>query len=125
MTQRVRMTQRRRTTTWLLLGGAIVSEVTATMALKGALDHAALYVLVTLGYVASFFLLAAVLRRGMGLGVAYGIWGALGVVCTAVLSALIYDEPLTSLMGVGIAVIIAGVLLVEMGSQAARTKQGS
>lgn len=106
-------------TKWLLLGAAIAAEVTATLALKGALDHPALYVVVAVGYVASMVLLAAVLRRGVGLGVAYGIWGALGVVSTAVLSALIYDEPLTPLMGVGIAVIIAGVLLVEMGSQAA------
>jgi small multidrug resistance pump len=119
------MTAEGRKMTALLLGCAIASEVTATMALKGALDHSALYVVVAVGYVASFLLLAAVLRRGMGLGVAYGIWGALGVVCTAVLSAVLYDEPLTLLMGAGIAVIIAGVLLVEMGSQAARAKQGS
>ncbi|MFG1921436.1 DMT family transporter [Cryptosporangium sp. NPDC048952] len=109
-------------TKWLLLGGAIASEVTATMALKAALDHPVLYVVVVTGYLASLVLLAAVLRRGVGLGVAYGIWGALGVVCTAILSALIYGEPLTLLMGLGIAVIIAGVLLVELGSQAARTK---
>ncbi|EXG80265.1 DMT family transporter [Cryptosporangium arvum] len=108
---------------WLLLGAAIASEVTATMALKAALDRPALYVVVATGYVASFVLLAAVLRRGMGLGVAYGIWGALGVVCTAVLSAVIYGEPLTLLMGLGIAVIIAGVLLVEIGSQAARAER--
>ena len=55
----------------------------------------------------------------MALGVAYGIWGALGVALTAVMSALIFDEALTALMGLGIALIIAGVLTVELGSQAA------
>lgn len=66
-------------TTWLLLAAAILCEVAATLSLKGALDRPALYVVVVAGYMASFTLLAAVLRRGMGLGVAYGIWSACGV----------------------------------------------
>lgn len=107
-------------TAWLLLAGAIVCEVTASLSLKGALDHPGLYVVVVVGYVASFTCLAGVLRHGMALGVAYGIWGALGVAATAVLSAAIFDEALTPLMGVGIALIIAGVLTVEIGSQRAR-----
>jgi small multidrug resistance pump len=106
-------------TKWLLLAGAILSEVTGSLSLKGALDRPALYIVVVLGYLASFVLLAMVLRRGMALGVAYGIWGALGVVATAVMSSLIFDETLTAVMGVGITLIIAGVLTVELGSQAA------
>ena len=66
-------------TKWLLLAGAILSEVTASLSLKGALDRPALYAVVLVGYAASFVALAMVLRRGMALGVAYGIWGALGV----------------------------------------------
>jgi len=108
--------------TWLLLATAIASEVTASLSLKGALDRPVLYVVVAIGYVVSFVLLAVVLRRGMALGVAYGIWGALGVASTAVLSAAIFGEPLTALMGVGLALIIAGVLVVELGSQAAQRR---
>jgi small multidrug resistance pump len=33
------------------------------------------------------------------------------------MSSLIFDETLTALMGVGIVLIIAGVLTVELGSQ--------
>lgn len=106
-------------TKWLLLAASILSEVTASLSLKGALDRPALYVVVAIGYIASFAFLALVLQRGMALGVAYGIWGALGVATTAVMSALIFDETLTVLMGLGIAIIIAGVLTVELGSQAA------
>lgn len=103
-------------TKWVLLAGAVASEVTASLALKAALTRPGLRVLVVVGYVAAFVFLTLVLRRGMPLGVAYGICGALGVAATAVLSALIFDEPLTGLMGVGIALVIAGVLLVELGS---------
>jgi small multidrug resistance pump len=106
-------------TAWLLLLAAVACEVTASLSLKGALDRPALYVVVATGYVASFALLALVLRRGFPLGVAYGIWGALGVAATAALAALLFEEPLTPLMAVGMAVVVAGVLTVELGSQAA------
>ncbi|WP_229052007.1 multidrug efflux SMR transporter [Aeromicrobium sp. Leaf350] len=107
---------------WLLLAGAIGSEVTASLSLKGALDRPALYVVVAVGFVAAFTFLFAALGQGMPLGAAYGIWAACGVALTAMLSAAIYDEPLTPLMGLGIVVIIGGVLLVELGSQAARSR---
>ena len=110
---------------WLVLTAAIVSEVAATLALKAALDHPAWYALVVAGYVAAFALLAAGLRLGLQIGVAYGIWGAGGVTLTAVLSALLYGEPLTALMGLGIALIIAGVLTVEVGAQHARQPESA
>lgn len=108
---------------WLFLALAIVCEVTASLSLKAALDTPAFYALVTVGYLAAFTLLALVLRAGMALGVAYGIWGACGVALTACLSALIFGEPITVLMGVGIVVIVGGVLLVELGSQTARRQR--
>jgi len=106
-------------TKWLLLLAAIASEVTGSLSLKGALDHPLLYIPVALGFLAAFVLLSAVLRRGMALGVAYGIWGAMGVAATSILSAVIYDEPFTSVMALGIVMIIGGVLTVELGAQAA------
>lgn len=105
---------------WLLLIGAILSEVTATLSLRGALDHSALYVVVVAGYALSFGFLALVLRRGMGLGVAYGIWAACGVVLTAILSALLFGEAFTVLKASGIVLIAAGVAVVEIGSHRAR-----
>ncbi|WP_370616689.1 DMT family transporter [Mumia sp. Pv 4-285] len=109
-------------TRWLLLGGAIACEVTASLSLKGALDRPSLYAVVVVGYAASFALLTAVLRLGMPLGVAYGIWGALGVAATAILSAVLYDESFTSLMALGLVLIVGGVLAVELGSQAAHAR---
>ena len=107
---------------WYFLMAAIVLEVAGSLSLKGALDVPALYAVVALGYLGAFAFLALTLGAGLPLGVAYGIWGATGVALTAALSALIFDESLTPLMAVGIAVIIAGVLCVEMGSQRARAQ---
>lgn len=107
---------------WRFLAAAIVLEVAGSLSLRAALDQPAFYAVVVLGYLGAFTFLALTLRAGMGLGVAYGIWGAAGVALTAALSAAIFAEPLTPLMAVGIGVIIAGVLCVELGAQRARTR---
>jgi small multidrug resistance pump len=103
-------------TEWVFLAAAILSEVTATLSLKRALDHPALYAVVAVGYVAAFVLLTLTLKQGLGIGIAYGIWAGCGVALTAVASKVFFDEPLTQLMMLGIALIIAGVLLVETGA---------
>ncbi|MER7604635.1 SMR family transporter [Nocardioides sp. NPDC127503] len=108
---------------WYLLSGAIGTEVAASLALKAALDYPVFYAVVISGYTASFALMAGTLKAGMGLGVAYGIWGALGVAATATLSAIIYDEALSGVMGLGIALVIAGVVTVELGSQRAASTE--
>jgi small multidrug resistance pump len=110
-------------TKWLLLGVAIVCEVTATLALRGALDRPPLYALVAVGYLVAFWCLAALLRTGAGLGVVYGIWAAAGVAATALLSATIFDERLTATMVFGLVVIVIGVLVVETGPHRAHASR--
>ena len=107
---------------WPALGGAIISEVSATLALRQALNQPGFYVMVGIGYALAFILLSLTLKAGMPLGVAYGLWGALGVALTAVLSMLVFGEPITVLVALGIALIMVGVLLVEVGAQRAGTQ---
>lgn len=109
--------------TWLLLLGAIGTEVTGTLSLRAFQDHRGWLILVVAGYIASFLLLARVLRAGMPIGVAYGIWGALGTAITAVLGSVIFGDPFTVPILAGIALIIGGVLLVEFGSHPPRPVQ--
>lgn len=115
--------QNRRALGWWILAGAIVAEVCALLSLKGALQVPWLYAIVIVGYLTAFVGLALVLRTGMALGVAYGIWGATGVALTAIASLLVFGEPITMLMGVGIVIVIAGVLCVELGSHVGAGKQ--
>lgn len=110
---------------WLLLAGSILSEVAGSLSLKAALDHPGWYGLVLVGYVGAFVLLDQVLRAGMPLGVAYGIWGATGVALTAGVSAVLFGEALTALMVGGIVLIISGVLCIELGSAAHSRPKGS
>ena len=102
---------------WIYLVLAITAEVTATMSLKVVAEGRRSWITgVVLGYVTAFAMLSLGLREGLALGVDYGIWAAAGVAATAVLSRLIFREPLTRLMGAGIALIIGGVLLIELGA---------
>ncbi|MCG8916060.1 SMR family transporter [Actinokineospora sp. PR83] len=102
---------------WLFLAGAILAEVGGTLALRVASTGRAIwYGAVGAGYLLAFFLLTRTLAEGVGIGVAYGVWAAAGVALTAVASRVLFEEPLTPLMGAGIALIMGGVLLVELGA---------
>lgn len=102
-----------------MLAGAIVVEVAATLSLRASQDHSAWLLVVVAGYIAAFTFLTLVLRAGMPVGVAYGIWGAVGTAGTAVLAAVLFNDPFTWPIVAGIALIIAGVLLIEFGSHRA------
>ncbi|KLU09237.1 MULTISPECIES: multidrug efflux SMR transporter [unclassified Kocuria] len=102
---------------WLYLTGAILTEVAATLSLRvAAQGRRRWYAAVLAGYLLAFTLLALALRQGLGLGVAYGIWAAAGVALTAVAGRLLFGEPLSRLMVLGIALIMGGVLLIELGA---------
>ena len=101
---------------WLILSGAILLEVMATLSLRGAIDDPRWVILAVIGYSGSFVALSLLLRMGVPIGVVYGIWAAAGVALTAVAGRLIFKEPFTWVMAVGIALVMGGVLLVEAGA---------
>lgn len=105
---------------WLALAGAIVFEVFATMSLRASegFRKRAWIAPVVLGYLASFYLLWITLALGMPVGVAYGVWTACGVALVALIARGLFREPLTVTMLLGIALIVAGVLTIEMAGVA-------
>lgn len=110
---------------WSLLGAAIAVEVAATLSLRASQDHRAWLIVVVAGYVSAFVLMAAVLRGGMPVGVAYGIWGATGTAVTAVAASVIFGEAFTWPLAAGIGLIIIGVLLVEFGSHPTELRESN
>lgn len=102
---------------WFYLSLAILFEVTATMSLRmAAAGRRWLYSVVAVGYVVSYAFLSLTLASGMALGVAYGIWTAVGVALTAILGRLFFKEHFTGVMALGVALVMAGVLMVEIGA---------
>lgn len=105
---------------WLALAGAILVEVLATLGLRASegFRRKRWIAPVLLGYVTSFVLLWVTLWLGMPVGVAYGVWSACGVALVALLAKALFAEPLTRTMVAGIALIIAGVLTIELSGDA-------
>jgi small multidrug resistance pump len=102
---------------WVFLIVAILTEVTATLALQAAVKGSRWwYLLVAAGYLVAFTMLSFSLGEGMPLGVAYGIWTAAGVALTAVFGRVIFKQRFTWVMALGIAFIMGGVLLIEVGA---------
>ena len=101
---------------WWALAGAILIEVVATLSLRASdgFRGKAWIAPVVAGYLASFYLLWLSLALGMPVGIAYGIWTACGVALVAVVARFLFQEPLTWVMALGIALIVAGVLTIEM-----------
>ena len=105
---------------WLYLTLAIAGEIVATSALKASDGFTRLgpSVLVVLGYAVAFYLLAQVLRT-IPLGIAYAIWSGVGVAAVTLIGWLVYGQRLDGPAVLGIALIVAGVLVLNLWSSAA------
>lgn len=101
---------------WLALAGAILMEVCATLALRASDGFRRKVWIgpVVVGYLVSFYLLWVTLSLGVPVGIAYGIWTACGVALVALVARWLFDEPLTPLMLVGMALIVSGVFTIEL-----------
>ena len=101
---------------WVLLAAAIACEVLATSALKlsDGFSRQGWSVVVVLGYIASFALLAQVLKLKMEVGVAYAVWAGVGTAAIALIGVLFLGEGLGVAKVCGIVLIIAGAVLLNL-----------
>ncbi|MDB5745381.1 MAG: QacE family quaternary ammonium compound efflux transporter [Massilia sp.] len=106
------------TQSYLFLGLAIVVEVIATTALKATDNFTRLWpsVLTVACYAASFYLLTFSLRV-LPTGIAYAIWSGVGIVLISVVSWVVYRQRLDLPALIGLGLIIAGVLVINLFSK--------
>jgi len=104
---------------WLFLGVAIFAEVIATSALKASdsFTNTTASVLVIAGYATAFYFLSLTLRT-IPVGIAYAVWSGLGIVLVSGVAWFLYDQRLDTWGFVGIALIIGGVLVLNLLSRA-------
>ena len=97
---------------YLLL--AIVSEVIGTSALKlsDGFSKPLPSVVVVVGYGLAFWLIAKSLRE-IPIGTVYAIWSGLGTVGIVLVGVLVFEESLTIPRIAGIALIVAGVVMLN------------
>lgn len=104
--------------TYVYLFIAIVAEVIATSSLKASESFTRVWpaLLTVTGYGVAFFFLSLVLRN-MSTGVAYAIWSGVGIVLISVVSWVFFKQKLDLPAIIGLALIIAGVLVVNLFSK--------
>ncbi|HHK8202567.1 TPA: multidrug efflux SMR transporter SsmE, partial [Serratia marcescens] len=98
---------------------AIVAEVIATTMLKASEGFTRLWpsLLVVLGYGVAFWGLSMVVKS-MPLGIVYAIWSGMGIVLVSVAAVFVYQQKLDWPAIVGMGLIIAGVLVINLLSKA-------
>jgi small multidrug resistance pump len=103
---------------WWYLGIAILAEVLATSALKAAAGFTRPLpsLVVVAGYGTAFYLLSLALRT-VPVGLAYAIWSGVGTALIALLGWVLFGQTLDLAALIGLALIVAGVLVIQLGSR--------
>jgi small multidrug resistance pump len=101
---------------YLLLAAAIAAEVAGTTAMKFSEGFTKLWpsVITVVGDLIAFTLLAQTLKS-MSVGTAYAIWAGVGTAAVAAIGMLFLGEAAGAAKLAGIALVIAGVVLLNLG----------
>jgi len=104
-------------TGYIYLAIAITAEVIATTSMKAlaGFSRPLPLFLVIAGYGLSFWMLALVVRT-IPVGIAYAVWAGLGIVAVSIAAAVIYGQKLDLPAILGMALIIAGVAVIQLFS---------
>ena len=94
-----------------MLAAAIATEVVATVALKASdgFSRPVPSVIVVVGYLLSFWLLALVLKQ-LSVGTTYAIWSAAGTAAVALIGIAMYGEAASALKLASLGLIVLGVI---------------
>ena len=105
---------------YVYLALATVAEVIATSALKASEGFTRLgpSLLVAAGYGVAFYFLSLTLKS-VPVGVAYAIWSGAGIVLIALIGWLVLKQRLDLPAMLGMALIVAGVAVIQLFSKAA------
>ena len=107
---------------YLFLSLAIVFELIGTsfMQASNGFSKTIPTVLTIVAYTICFFFFSHALKS-IPLGIAYAIWGGLGIVLSAVISVVIFKQSLDLPALIGITLIVAGVFVMNFFSKSAVT----
>lgn len=103
---------------WFYLAIAIAAEVMATTALKFSEGFTKIMpsALVVVGYAGAFYCLSKVLNQ-IPISIAYAIWSGAGVALVGIVGWIWLEQKLDAGALIGIGLIIAGVLVINIFSQ--------
>ena len=101
----------------VLLLAAILAETIGTTALQASQQFTRLVpsVVVVVAYALAFYLLSLTLKV-LPVGVVYAVWSGLGIVLIALIGLVVFGQRLDLPAIVGIAMILAGVVVIQIFS---------
>jgi small multidrug resistance pump len=105
---------------WVWLYVAIAFEVIATTALKASQSFTVLVpsLIVVASYSVSFYLMSIPVQT-LPLGVVYAVWSGFGMFLVTLIGILYYKDSLDVPALVGMAMIVGGVLIINLLSKSA------
>lgn len=103
---------------WFILFLAIAAEVIGTSALKASegFSKPLPSLLVVAGYATAFYCLSLTLKT-IPVGMAYAIWSGAGIVLISLVAWLVFGQKLDLPAMLGMGLILAGVLVIQVFSQ--------
>lgn len=103
---------------YFYLAIAILSEVVATSALRNSAEFTKLWptLIMIAAYGSAFYFMTLALRT-IPLGITYAIWSGLGIVLISLVGVFFYHERLDLPAVLGMGLIIAGVLVINLFSK--------
>ena len=106
--------------TYLILLLAVAAETIGTSALQASQQFSKFLpsVLVVIAYGLSFWLLSMTLKT-MPVGVVYALWSGLGIVLIAIIGYVVFGQRLDWPAVLGIAMILAGIVVINLFSKTA------
>lgn len=105
---------------YLYLALAIVSEVIGTSALKASNEFTRLVpsLITAVAFVSAFYFLSLCLRT-IPVGIAYAIWSGIGIVLISLIALVLFGQTLDLPALIGMALIVAGVVVINLFSKSA------
>ena len=103
---------------YFYLAVAIIVEVVAASALKASdgFSRPVPTAIVIVGYLTAFYLLTVIVKT-LPVGITYAIWAGMGIVLVAIVSAVMYKQIPDLPAIVGMALIVIGVIIINVFSE--------
>jgi small multidrug resistance pump len=75
--------------------------------------------------VSSYIMFSLSLKRGMNIGFGYAVWAGIGVLSVALIGVTFLNDPLTGTQMIGVLLVIAGLVAVQLGGGDNREREKS
>ncbi|NIF58159.1 multidrug/spermidine efflux SMR transporter subunit MdtJ [Enterobacter sp. Ap-916] len=108
---------------WVLLGLAIVAEITGTLSMKwSSVNESNMGYIFMLVMIAISYIFLAFSVKKIALGVAYAMWEGIGILFITVFSVMLFDESISPLKILGLTTLVIGIALIKSGTREKKSR---